>query len=650
MISKCKRIYQIGLRKSAIIGVHRMRQWYFAYYWRKNISAYKPTLLPISSKIKQLPFVHTLCNKQDHAACIDQADAIVAGWLSILGSKKQIYNNMPWHTDIRLAQQDAGADRTFAPDSFYQDITITSGITNILHKDIKVPWELSRAQQLSLLGHAYICTKNEACAKKIIEWCVSWIQDNSFLYGVNWCNPMEVGLRVLNWIIALSMIRESSTVDSYFIHKITNSLYEHLIFIEGNWEWYDGKTSNHYLSDLVGYLYLSWFFNDKKRTRWAVAELEREMRKQVLSDGASYEGSTRYHRLVTELFYYAKLLVENETIQLSDVFFKKYKQMHAFLWWCTPNNGTLIAIGDDDSGCVTLFGYKNCFDVGLQVKESQKKYFDFAVLRSARTGGRVMSQIAGVGSDYKKKAQINPSPFALSKAEGRRRRVKYFNYFRDFGLSIYKSSKVHATLRHHAYNANQPSGHFHNDVGSITLTIGGVPIIVDPGSYVYTPSVYWRNYFRSVCVHNSSYIRDIEPIELSGNLFYLGLQEEPESNDDIFYVQQQQYKKQGALLERHLECTDTQINILDAWRIETFSTHTLCWNFTLHPEISVELHGNEVMLKHHERAIATVHSDQLQFCIENAFFAPSYGQKKATKCIRAYLPFATIKTKIIILV
>ena len=230
---------------------------------------------------------------------------------------------MPWHTDIRLVQQDPYADAAFAPDIFYHDSTITRGTTHRLSKDIKVPWELSRAQQLPILGHAYLCTKNEIYAKKIIEWCVGWIQSNPFLYGVNWCNPMEVGLRALNWIAALSMIHESSSIDLDSMQKITNSLYEHLIFIEGNWEWYDGKTSNHYLSDLVGYVYLSWFFDDKKKMTWAVAELEREMCKQVLSDGTSYEGSTQYHRLVTELFYYALLLIEQENIQLTDVFLKK---------------------------------------------------------------------------------------------------------------------------------------------------------------------------------------------------------------------------------------------------------------------------------------------------------------------------------------
>ena len=71
-------------------------------------------------------------------------------------------------------------------------------------------------------------------------------------------------------------------------------------------------------------------------------------------------------------------------------------------------------------------------------------------------------------------------------------------HFPQFGLSIVKTNNWHITLRHHAYNALQPTGHFHNDIGSITLAVNGIPVIIDPGSFVYTPSAMWRNYFRSV--------------------------------------------------------------------------------------------------------------------------------------------------------
>ena len=106
--------------------------------------------------------------------------------------------------------------------------------------------------------------------------------------------------------------------------------------------------------------------------------------------------------------------------------------------------------------------------------------------------------------------------------------------FPQFGLSIIKTNNWHVTLRHHAYNALQPTGHFHNDIGSITLAVNGIPVIVDPGSFVYTPSAMWRNYFRSVAVHNTSFIDGIEPVLLSDELFVLNI---PEYADEYAIVQ-----------------------------------------------------------------------------------------------------------------
>ncbi len=56
---------------------------------------------------------------------------------------------------------------------------------------------------------------------------------------------------------------------------------------------------------------------------------------------------------------------------------------------------------------------------------------------------------------------------------------KYIAYFAHFGLSVIKTDVWHLTLRHHAYNALQPSGHFHNDIGSVTLAVNRIPVIVD---------------------------------------------------------------------------------------------------------------------------------------------------------------------------
>lgn len=588
MLSKIKKAYQRGLYASARIAEHRMRKWYFVRSWRTSMHAYVPACPQETNKT--LSFVHALCTKSDHTPCIAQADEFVAGYIAVLGSEKKIYERVPWHTDIRLQQQSPDADASFSADTFFADITIEAGKDpQAFAKDIKVPWELGRLQELPILGHAYMVTKNERYAKKIIDRVVEWIDANPFLLGVNWCNPMEVGLRAVSSIIAMSMIVKSASITSSFCEKVAISLQEHKTFITNNFEWYDGRTSNHYLSDLVGYLYLCWFFDDD--IDWVVRELVLELDKQILPDGMSYEGSTTYHALVTELIHYAQLLVDHEYPQYKNVFAKKYKQMHEALWWCTPHNGSVITVGDDDSGRIALFDW--------------------------------------YASSH---AMENKSIFLP-----------------DFGLSVYKSGKVHCTLRHHAYTARQPSGHFHNDVGSMTLAVDGHPIIIDPGSFVYTPSVYWRNYFRSAAVHNSVSIVGHEPVDLTDQLFYLALPEHQQKGS-LFLATHMIDQTLLLQHDRFVTCSDTQIELYDTWHVLKPLQETVRWNFMLHPDVVPRAKNLAIELWVRDRLIATIQSPDLDFTIEQSFCALGYGIKKPTNCIRAYAPCDTMKARITIII
>ncbi len=64
--------------------------------------------------------------------------------MSFLGSHVQRYDQIPWHMDFRLQQQNSDADIMFDNASFYGDLRIQQGAKDTLVKDIKVPWELSR--------------------------------------------------------------------------------------------------------------------------------------------------------------------------------------------------------------------------------------------------------------------------------------------------------------------------------------------------------------------------------------------------------------------------------------------------------------------------------------------------------------------------
>lgn len=189
---------------------------------------------------------------------------------------------------------------------FYQSIAIKSGPDWELAKDIRDVWDSSR------FSHARTLVKENPDV--LISQIKDWIGANPYRYGPNWVNPMEVALRAMNWIYAMAELAHLPPKD-ISAELISCSLYDHFVYLEHNWEYYDGRTNNHYLSNLVGYLACCWYFmplGTQKKAQWAAQELVREMQKTVFPEGTSYEGSTAYHGLVTELyehgFYFVGLL------------------------------------------------------------------------------------------------------------------------------------------------------------------------------------------------------------------------------------------------------------------------------------------------------------------------------------------------------
>src|SRR6185503_10015179 len=56
--------------------------------------------------------------------------------------------------------------------------------------------------------------------------------------------------------------------------------------------------------------------------------------------------------------------------------------------------------------------------------------------------------------------------------------------------------------------------HKHNDLLGFEYHVGGEPVIIDPGSYVYLPDPDARNLFRSTKSHNTISVDDHEQNDL----------------------------------------------------------------------------------------------------------------------------------------
>ena len=93
--------------------------------------------------------------------------------------------------------------------------------------------------------------------------------------------------------------------------------------------------------------------------------------------------------------------------------------------------------------------------------------------------------------------------------------------FPDFGLFVLRSDRLYLAIRCGSVGQRGNGGHAHNDQLGIELWIEGVPLVRDPGTYLYTADEAWRNRYRSVLAHFAPQVVGREPAELDLGIFRL---------------------------------------------------------------------------------------------------------------------------------
>jgi len=220
------------------------------------------------------------------------------------------YIPIDWHIDFKSGYR-------WSEYTWYKDIRFGDK----LGADVKVPWELARMQHLPMLALAYALSNHSedgfhpasAYVKEFRNQVIDFIATNPPRYGVNWYCAMDVGIRVVNWLVAHDLFLSfGAEFDHEFEVVLTNSVYQHGKHCLENLEYSQEVRNNHYLSDIAGLLFTAAYLPETpETTRWfafAVQELVSEMNYEFNPDGSNFEASTSYHRLSAEIMLYAAIL------------------------------------------------------------------------------------------------------------------------------------------------------------------------------------------------------------------------------------------------------------------------------------------------------------------------------------------------------
>jgi hypothetical protein len=473
--------------------------------------------------------------------------------------------------------------------------------------DIKVPWELSRCQHLPLLALASRLTGDRRYIEEIGAQTMAWIETNPVEVGVNWACTMDAAIRAINWVAALSICADDAAAQ-LFMAPVVASLLLHARFIRANLE-YGPARGNHYLSDVVGLLLVATVFQVSDEGQawigWAIDQLGEELAHQVRADGCDHEASTSYHRLVTELFVLgadaADALMPG---RLDAAVRPAIARMLRFVADYTRPDGLAPQLGDADDGRILPLG-----EYGSSDQRSHLHLFAQA------------------------DAPYRPATESAAYPAG--------------GFYVLRGERLYVAVRCGDVGIHGRGCHSHNDLLAFELSWGSHPLVVDPGSYLYTADPAARNQFRSTAAHAALQVDDREQNEVyADRLFAMADRARPE----VLAWDAKQATTTFKGTHRGFttpaeDCVHTRTLRLDGDRSALELTdelvceqgHSLTWRFPLAPcQISV---NTVAAVASFEQVKLTVRSHGTRASIEPGWLSPSYG-------VRVPAPVLTLRADI----
>lgn len=470
------------------------------------------------------------------------------------------YNFIDWHRDYK---------NNYRYDSRSPSEKIR--IEKNAAQDIKIPWELARCQHMPYMAKLYYLTKDKKYLEEIRNEILDFILFNPIGYGVNWKCTMDVGIRITNWIIAIAICQPSDgnhVLDKNFFSVFYKSVVEHCVFIRYHLENKRKYRGNHYFADIVGLLFSSAFLEEsqwsKATLEFSTKELLRSIDEQFYEDGGNFEASIPYHKFTLEMALYGLMLLQYLSGKKNRVVIKtlygkenelnkcllKLEKAISFLMDGVKPNGDIYQLGDNDSGHLLRFNhygafldaneyinkYENindcedviCWDENelsaketillaktIYKEESDGSFFSCFV-NSMIANGRFKwpdmpeKQIPMVDKKCSKSGKLL---FFLLKHEFvfeheiDMSKLKII-YYPKFGLYGCKSEEFFLGISAGGNGQNGRGGHAHNDKLSFELQVHGKDMVTDPGTYVYTESLKYRNMFRSTKAHYIPYLSE----------------------------------------------------------------------------------------------------------------------------------------------
>jgi hypothetical protein len=460
--------------------------------------------------------------------------------------------------------------------------------------DCKLAWEPSRHYQLPVLGRAYRLTGEERYATEACRQLASWMDQCPFGIGMQWRSGLELGIRLINWTWTWALLEGAAALTRELRSRILASVEQHISRISGNYSRFS-SANNHLVGEAAGVFIAAGFFDGLPRSaRWrdeARGILSREIQRQTHVDGGTREQAMGYQLFVMWFYVLCGIVARNLEDDFPAEYWRTLERMFEFAAAMTEGGSVLPAIGDGDDGYVLDLGGRHD-PVGSLLHIGAVLFARPEFERNERTPVEPGFWLfAPESASLSTRASTREPPIEL-----RSRPLPASGYYLLQRGARGSPDSVSLIFDCGQLGFLSIAAHGHADALSVILRIGGMDVLVDPGTYDYFTHPKWREYFRSTRAHNTIAVDGQDQSEMVGP-FMWGRQAvprllrwEPRPGGGTVVGEHDGYARLADPVNHRrsvsLDPDDDCITLRD--EVRAVATHSIaqCWHFSENCEVT----------------------------------------------------------------
>jgi hypothetical protein len=450
------------------------------------------------------------------------------------------------------------------------------------NKDIKIIWEPARFGWAFTLARAYSLSNNEIYAQCFWKNFDEFTAANPFNSGPNWSSAQEVALRLIAFVFAGSIFRNSKSATSQRMLMLLASIYMHAKHIPPTLVYARAQNNNHLISEAIGLYTAGSFFKFLPIARqWKALGwkwFNHAIQTQISENGEYVQHSLNYHRLMLLASLWMDYLTRTNNEKLPNPTLDKLTHATKYLLnFVEPSNGHVPNQGHNDGANILPL--------------SQCSYSDFRPVAQAASRSFLKEAVMppGIWDESSLWLDLPISP----------NRIKAFNPCHSDGVPWVGNSKSRVYIQSIKYHS-RPA---HADQLHADFWHQGYNLAMDAGTFLYNAPPPWENALAQTQVHNTITIDGLNQMQRAGKFLWLDwaqaqvIKFDPKEN--TIKAEHNGYKALGITHQREIKFNNpSKWKVLD--NLEDTSSnpkeHFACLHWLL-PDWPWNLDGSSIALK-----------------------------------------------------